>query len=625
MKEITNILSKLESHIQAGTFEQLESDKIELKSLADGTDWTELYKSVCAFLNTEGGIVIVGIKEKDRKYRFTGYKGEPAEEDKLRNLPNQFTDENGVKLNLSDQFPSPEVIDFLDGRLCVVYVEKLPEDRKYVFFKHTAYRRTLTGDDKITVQEVEEHRDYKEELASAKELTPVSEATLDNLDVEKLNEYISLLNREVKVESLKPDINSAIPFLTRKGMIRNNQPTLLGMLVCGTHLYDWVGGRCQVDAYVDSPIQVAQSKQIIKDNIFRLMESAVGFIYKNIQVGVSYEKGGSPLPEYPEKLIRETVNNALAHRDYASDGFVNLIIKPNHSIEIRNPGKFQQKQMLQIHEPAQSIRVNRIIPVAKARNPKLADILKTYDRWEGRGIGMASLTNACLENQINVPYYILRPGNVSLFIPKGKILDDTAEMWLDSFEGYIWKKNNNRKLNDEERIVLTYFYKSERLNREEKFTVLLTPDNNHFSVIADLEEKGLIFKLPTPSVFPIFLIDRQLLQTDFSNDLRVFFGPAYEGLGLDYQEALNVVWLFNNFSGKEKQVSANLIGTYLFFKKNTSISDFRVYDDFRRKFRNIVNRLESYKFLIRKSGNKPDFIVNPNFKESRLAKDWSKT
>lgn len=624
MKEVENILLKLEAHIQAGTFEQLESDKIELKSLSDGPDWTELYKSVCAFLNTEGGIVIIGIKEKERTYKLVGYRGEQSEEEKLKDLPNQFTDDEGRKMDLSDQFPAFEVKDFMGSRVCIVYVEKLPEDKKYVFYRQIAYRRTLTGDDKIRPEQIAEHREYKEELASAKEMEPVKGTTLSDLDIDKLNDYIIRLNREVKVETLKADIPQAETFLTRKGMVRNGQPTLLGMLVCGINLYDWVGGRCQVDGYVDSPIQIAQNKQVIKDNIFQLMESAVGFVYKNIQVGVSYERGGAQLPEYPEKLIRETVNNALAHRDYGVDGFVNIIIKPNHSIEIRNPGKFRQQQMLNMDNFAQNLRVKRIIPLAKARNPKLADILKTYDRWEGRGIGMASLTNACLENQINVPYYILRPDNISLFIPKGRVLDENAEMWLDSFEGYIRTKNNNRKLRDEERTVLAYFYKSEQLNREEKFTVLLTPDNNHFSVIAELERKGLIFRLEeSSSIYPVFLIDRQLTQTDFSNELRETFGSAYDGLGIDYQDTLNVIWLFDKFGNRETQISANLIGMFLFFKKQSAILDTRTYDDFRRKIRRIVNRLEQYGFLVRK-GNKPDFTINLNFTNSPLSKSWSK-
>jgi ATP-dependent DNA helicase RecG len=84
------------------------------------------------------------------------------------------------------------------------------------------------------------------------------------------------------------------------------------------------------------------------------MERSVGFVYKNIQVGVAYNKGGAELPEYPEKLIRETINNALAHRDYSINRFVNIIIKPNQSIEVRNPGNFRQEQRLVYDEKIES-------------------------------------------------------------------------------------------------------------------------------------------------------------------------------------------------------------------------------------------------------------------------------
>jgi ATP-dependent DNA helicase RecG len=139
--------------------------------------------------------------------------------------------------------------------------------------------------------------------------------------------------------------------------------------------------------------------------------------------------------------------------------------------------------------------VRRIIPVPKARNPKLADILKTFDRWEGRGTGMASLTNACLDNQIDVPYYLLHSeSDISLHIPKGQVLDAEMLLWLESFSGYLLEKCDGIALTDEEKIVLAYFYKTEKLNKLERYTVLLTADNNHFSVITALEDKGLIFR-----------------------------------------------------------------------------------------------------------------------------------
>jgi predicted HTH transcriptional regulator len=183
----------------------------------------------------------------------------------------------------------------------------------------------------------------------------------------------------------------------------------------------------------------------------------------------------------PETDGDEVWNNALAHRDYSIDKFVNIIIKPNESIEIRNPGNFRQEQKLVLDDPAQKIRIRRIIPIAKARNPRLADVLKTFDRWEGRGIGMASLVNACLDNQIGVPYYIFHSENdISLFIPKGKCLDDKMEHWLKSFSGYLQKKSGGAGLSEHEQVVLCYFYQSELLNRSERYTILLTPDNNHY-------------------------------------------------------------------------------------------------------------------------------------------------
>lgn len=43
------------------------------------------------------------------------------------------------------------------------------------------------------------------------------------------------------------------------------------------------------------------------------------------------------------------------------------------------------------------IPLRRIIPGnSKPNNPRLAEILKVFDRWEGKGLGMSTLTNECL-------------------------------------------------------------------------------------------------------------------------------------------------------------------------------------------------------------------------------------
>ena len=63
--------------------------------------------------------------------------------------------------------------------------------------------------------------------------------------------------------------------------------------------------------------------------------------------------------------------------------FINITIDPGRHIEIRNPGKFRNEQVLRIDA---EIPIRRIIPIPKAQNPRLADVLKSFDRWEGKGL-----------------------------------------------------------------------------------------------------------------------------------------------------------------------------------------------------------------------------------------------
>jgi predicted HTH transcriptional regulator len=615
MKTIDQIVADLAYCLDHDTYRPIETDKIELKDLSSGGDWTELYKSACAFLNAEGGIIVVGVRERDRKYLLTGYRNEPSTEEKVRQLAKQFTDTASQPIDLKEQFPGPQIVAFRDQNLLFVYVEKLPENHKYVMYKGIAYQRRLTADEKLGPELILAHQEYKEEAAQAQEIQPVPGATLADLEVDKINDYIQRLNREVKIETLKPDIEAALTFLHRKLMVRDQAPTLLGVLVAGKHPYDLIGGRCQVDAYVDVPAQtpsqlVTQAKQVLKNNIFELMEAAVGFVYRNIKVGIGLAKGGTEQPEYPEQLVREVVNNALAHRSYEASEMVHLIIRPDQSLEVRNPGRFRQSQQLAAEQP----RLRRIVPLAKPANPRLADLLKTYDRWEGRGIGMATLTNYCLDNLIDVPYFILRPGSVSLFIVKGQVLDERCAYWLRSFGGFIRRQNNGYDLTPEEKILLSYFYKSEKLNREEKYTVLVTPDNNHFAVIAGLEEKGLIVRHPSVQAsYPVYLVHRQLVQEDYSNELVAQFGQAYSLATNLHKATLNLIYQLEHFAEGEN-ISARSLSPLLYLRENRDLSDFKKFDNHKRKIRLVFNQLAQQKMIVLLPGKSRSYGLNPAFR-----------
>jgi predicted HTH transcriptional regulator len=630
MKSIEKKLLEIENLISNRLdYNGLENERLELKDLSCGDNWKELYKTVCAFLNTNGGMVIIGIKEDDRskKLKFTGYNSN--NEAKIKQIPEQFTDENKNKIDLSNyiRLDLMEIHPLCDGQVCVLYIEKLPEDRKFVYYKDTAYERHLTGDHVITQEKIRKQAELCEELKLSKEIEIITESSIDDLDVDKLNEFIVRLNADKKIESLKSDIQNAVPFLVWKRMIRDNKPTILGMLVCGkmNPLEQYLGEKCELDAYFEmgEKKNIAEDRKVYKGNVIDLMENAWSFSLSKTGTGISVIGGGSDLFEYPEEIIRETINNALAHRDYTKNRFSIIVIRNNEYIEIRNPGQFRQEQIFTAEKP---VKIRRIIPIPKARNPNLADILKIYKRWEGRGIGMSSLVNYALKNEINIPYYVVHhQDEISLFIQKGKVLDEKSEMWLNSFSKYIATKTKGVSLTIGQKTILAYIFKSEKLNKEGKFTINFSSSNNHFNIINELEEFNLIHQLPkdesdrsldgsTGYEVQLYGIDETLKIENHNEKLNKIFGNALFNLNPEYVDILNAIYQFNEYS-VTAEVSARLIGNYLYHYKKDRSTEEKTFEDYKRNVRRWINKLERDSFIKRKEGGKPSYIINEKFRK----------
>ena len=613
MKLIEKILQRVEKSIATGEFEKIENDKLDFKDNShSSSEWKEVFKTTCAFLNTNGGIIILGIKEdeKQKKYIITGFN--KTTEEKLKTIGLEFTNSKKEKENFQEYITGYEEYEILGKHVLAVYIEQLPEEKKFIFYGENAYERQITGDHKISATKILAQEEYKIELENARELQPVLDTTISNLDVNKLNEYIHLLNKDVRTESIKADIISSQSFLLRKGFITKSlNPTILGLLVCGNNIEDILGSRAQVDGYVDTGILIAENKKVIKDNILQLMERSIAFITQNIKIAISTEGGGSSIPEYPLRLIRESVNNSLAHRDYGVNKFININIVPNKHIEIRNPGRF--KKQLLIEDIDNTIPIRRIIPGnSKANNPKLAEILKVFDKWEGKGLGMSTLTNECLSNNTDLPYYKFHSADeLSLVIQKGKLLDEKMESLIETYNGYIEKCLNGNSLSSEQKLVLSYFYKSEVENKNNRYTILLTKDNNHLEAINTLEDGKLILKHEcSTSLYPVYILDRNLFRKEFNSELRKLFGADFDALSSEARNILTCIYEFNNYSN-DKYPSANKIGDIL-WKKSGKANVLSGFEDFKRQVRYFVNQMQKRKILTRHE-NKPNYAVNMEF------------
>lgn len=615
---VSQLLSKIQRLIVEDRFEDLESDGLEIKPIpASGGEWKEIHKTTNAFLNTRGGILLLGIKEEGtgpaRRYVFPGYRQDA--EPQLKALYRQFNDLLGREVTISPPVPRMELRDFMNGRVAVIYVEELAADQKFIFLDNKAYRRDLTGDHRLSQAEIDEQEEYKEDAWQARELRPMAGCTLANLNLDPLNDYIQRLNQPVKIETIKPSLDAALPFLTRKGFIRDEKVTILGALVCGEYVGDLLGFRCHVHGYVDVPHVIAQDKQDLVNNIIPLMEGAIGYLLRNIQVGVSSERGGGDLPQYPEELLRETVNNALAHRDYSINKQVILSIRPGEKITIQNPGRFRSH--LLVEHPEHDIPLLRIIPEAKPRNPKLADVLRVFRKWEGKGVGMATLVNLCLDNRIGLPSYRLMTDEVRLTLRAGQLLDDFMEGHLASLDGYIGTMTRGIALSHDQKTILAYLIKSEWAERSHEYTVLLTPDNNHFNELAYLESCKLISKHPCGSpLHSVYVADRELVKTGYRDELLDIFGAGFAVLDEESRLSLNTVYRYDTFCN-DRAATAKLAAHAIWNARHGSRQDIKEFDKLYRSVRYRFNKLEEAG-MIQKTPDGKGFKLNHLFHRDSL-------
>lgn len=616
MKEIDKILEQIQDCVISKNYIPVETEKVELKPTPPNSKASNpLLQSICAFLNTKGGILILGVKDNNntqfKSYELTGYNEDY--ENVIKEFGKKFTDKDQNPMNVGEFIIGHEIRNVLDSRVCVIYIEALPQELRYVFFEKKAYKRVLTGDHIIDDNTINAHEEFKEEIKDARELFTVEGATLETIDVDKLNDYIYLLNREIKTQTTKQNVDDALPFLTRKKFVIEKTPTTLGMLVCGKHVKDFLGWRSQVDGFVDTPYEVAQDKRSLIDNVIPLMEKSLAYILKNIQIGVTIERSGTAKPEYPEQLLRETVNNAIAHRDYSINKYININIKPNTYIEIRNPGSFKRQLLIEI--PYHEIPVRRIIPDSKPRNPRLADVLKVFDKWEGKSRGMSNLVNAALENKIDLPYYrFYSKDDLGLFIQRGKLVDENFISLIDSFDLFIQKKINGATLTTDEISILAYLYKSEKANQLYQHTILLTPDNNHFNAITRLEKSGIIYKHPeSPELYPIYILHRELMREDYVTELRAIFGGEFDELPEIYKQTLSLIYQINKYS-KSQSISATQAGRLLYYRTNQPVNDIKNFDNFKRKIYGVFKNLVKKEFI--RYSNK-NYIINSNFSRKK--------
>ena len=165
-------------------------------------------------------------------------------------------------------------------------------------------------------------------------------ATLEDLDNDKIREFVHIANAKrafpLSVDSSPETILTHLN-LMGSGKVSNAAILLFGKLPQRFFISSEV--KCAHFHGFDV-VKPIPAYQVYKGDVFQLVNQAVDFVLSKIDVSVGTRDESTQVPieyELPRAAVSEAIVNAVAHRDYTSNGSIQVMLFKDR-LEIWNPG-----------------------------------------------------------------------------------------------------------------------------------------------------------------------------------------------------------------------------------------------------------------------------------------------
>ncbi len=282
--------------------------------------------------------------------------------------------------------------------------------------------------------------------------------TLADIDEDKVDIFIERarkkrafpLSKDAGVERVLKSLN-----LTDNGKITNAALLLFGKEP--QKFFPTSEVKC-VQFYTNTISKPLASYQVFHGSLFEMIDHAVSFVMSHIDARVGERDKSAEVDinfELPIKSVTESIVNSICHRDYTSNGSVQVMLFPDR-LEVWNPGRLPFGiTAAQLSLPHTSIPAN----------PVLANPLYLAGYIERLGTGTSDMVNECVGMGLKAPEFIQdsnfrailwrenAPSPIKNALTSEKNAPSSIENALTSDENAL---SSTIKLNKKQKMVLDY-------------------------------------------------------------------------------------------------------------------------------------------------------------------------
>jgi ATP-dependent DNA helicase RecG len=315
-----------------------ETTTIEFKRLVGEKVVSKIVQTIVAMSNTDGGIIVLGVDDPE-KTKLVGLDRIYGIEEDLDNFDAIGREIQNILPPYTDIFPSRIVkIDSIKKSIAIIHVPKNEDSFKEIH--KSVYVRGNKSNKELRPQEIIALNYSKGFKQADKELVNVS---FDLLETNLYKQYISHRNiPDAGISNVLFDIG-----LARKDLDGNLLPTLAAVMLFANHPTHHIENKCAIRVYqytgtlekfeeVPNLISVPKT---IEGPVTQIIKEAQDYVLQLLQSGIRVNSGFLNKFLIPERVVKESIVNAVIHRDYYTKRDIEISIFEDR-IQIDSPGLF---------------------------------------------------------------------------------------------------------------------------------------------------------------------------------------------------------------------------------------------------------------------------------------------